>query len=247
MIEVWRGVKQKVVAGAAVAALLAGASVAAVSATGQSSSRKNLGAHRLLPRAKSRELAAAAGYLGVSPAQLAGELRSGKSLAEVADASAGKSAAGLTQALLAAHKARLSSVAARLPQRVAVEVNRPGGPAGVGKRSARRRPSAEMRLTALFSTAARPGSVAAGYLGVAPAQLKSALRGGRTLAQVADATTGRSQSGLVDALVAAKRSRLARASASGQLTKARQARRLAGLHRRMSALVRRQFAGASSP
>ena len=45
----------------------------------------------------SRDLAAAAVYLGLSPSQLAGRLSGGKTLAQVADATPGKSAAGLTR------------------------------------------------------------------------------------------------------------------------------------------------------
>jgi hypothetical protein len=82
---------------------------------------------------------------------------------------------------------------------------------------------------------------------VAPARLHSQLRSGQTLAQIADATAGKSSAGLVDALVAAKRSKLAGATAAGRLTRARQAKRLAGLDKRMRALAQRQFAGAGSP
>lgn len=246
MIEVWRGVKQKVVVGAAVAALLAGGSIAAVSATGQSSPRRNAGAHHGSHRGGARVLATAAGYLGISPAQLSSELSSGKTLAQVADATAGKSAAGLTEALVAARKARLASAAAKLSQRVAAEVNRAGGPSGARQRSARHRSTVAAPMDALFSTPKAYGALAAGYLGVAPARLKAQLRSGETLAQVADATAGKSQAGLVDALVAPRRSKLAVATAAGRLTQARQAKRLARLDKRMSALVQRQFAGAGS-
>jgi hypothetical protein len=248
MVDVRRGVKQKVVIAAAGAMLLVGVSIAAVSATGQNSPRNNAAAHHDLHRGAARDLAAAAGYLGISPAQLAGELSSAKTLAQVADASAGKSAAGLTQALVAARKARLASVAAKLasassklPQRVAAEVNRAGGPAG-----ARHLITAAARLDALFSAPKASGAVAAGYLGVAPARLKAQLHAGETLAQAADATAGKSQAGLVQALIAPRRSRLAEATAAGRLSKARHSKRLAGLQKRMSALVQRQFTGAGS-
>ena len=126
MVEVRRSVKQKVVVGAAVAALLAGGSIAAVSATGQSNRARapRQGATTALHRGHARDLAAAAAYLGISPAQLTGELSSGKTLAQIADASAGKSAAGLTEALVAARKARLAQ---RQP---------PSSPSGLRPRSA---------------------------------------------------------------------------------------------------------------
>jgi hypothetical protein len=57
------------------------------------------------------ELAIAAGYLGLSSAQLRHEHKSGRSLAEVADARAGKSAAGLIEAIVS-HKAEPIAAAA---------------------------------------------------------------------------------------------------------------------------------------
>ena len=87
MVKVRRSVKQKVVAAAAVAALLAGGV-----------DRRRVGDRPEQPAqarsapiatragAHARDLATAAGYLGVSPAQLTGELRSGKTLAQIADA-----------------------------------------------------------------------------------------------------------------------------------------------------------------
>jgi hypothetical protein len=248
MTKVRRSLKQKVIAGAAAAALLAGGSIAAVSATGQSNSRRHLGAHRHgLHRGHARELAAAAAYLGLSPAQLTSALGPGKTLAQIADATAGKSAAGLTEALIAARKAQLATVAAKLPQRVAAEVNRAGGPGSAVARATRNKVAGATRLNALFSASAAPGTVAAAYLGISTAQLTGELRSGKTLAQIADATAGKSKTGLLDAVVAAKRSKIAAATAAGRLTQARQAKRLSGLDKRISALVQRQFAGVGSP
>jgi hypothetical protein len=245
MVRVRRSVKQKVMAAAAVAALLAAASLAAVSATGQSSPQRRgshagagRGAHAGAHGGRAHDVAAAAAYLGVSQAQLFAALSSGKTLAQVADATSGKSAAGLTQTLLAIHRARLASALAKLPQRVAAEVNRAGGPGAGGRRVGGLR---------TFAAPGGPGAIAAGYLGVAPAQLQAQLRTGKTLAQVAEATAGKSTAGLVDALVAARRAKLARATAAGRLTEARQAKRASKLHKRMNALVQRQFAGAGSP
>jgi hypothetical protein len=246
MVQVRRSVKQKVIAGAAVAALAAGGSIAAVSATGQSNPRRHAGARHHAHRAHARELAAAAAYLAISPAQLTSELGSGKTLAQIADATAGKSAAGLTEALIAARTARLAAATAKLPQRVAAEVSRPGGPGSAMLRPARQQASGAARLAALFSAPARAGNVAAGYLGVAPAHLKSQLGSGQTLAQIADATAGKSRTGLIEAIVAARRSKLASATAAGRLSQAREAKRLTGLDKRVSALVQRQFAGAGS-
>ena len=72
-----------------------------------------------------------------------------------------------------------------------------------------------MRLTLLFAAAAHPG-----YGGCrlsrrgAGAAAVAQLHAGKTLAQVADATPGKSQSGLVDALVSGQ-AQQARASVRG--------------------------------
>ena len=47
-------------------------------------------------------------------------------------------------------------------------------------------------------------ATAAGYLGLTPQQLITQLQTGKTLAQIADATSGKSASGLIDALAAAE-------------------------------------------
>jgi hypothetical protein len=244
MMQVRRNTKQKVVGAAAVAALLAAGSIAAVTATGHSAVPKKSHAHRRAHHGATRQLAVAASYLGVSPAQLSSELSAHKTLAQIADSTSGRSAAGLSAALVAARKARLASVAAKLPQRVAAQVNRVGGPLGAAAhgKSARQR-----GVAALFAKPTRLGAVAAGYLQVAPKQLLADLRAGKTLAQVADATPGKSQAGLVSALAAARRAKLERASAAGRVPAARKAKRLARLDKHIGALVQRQFAGAGSP
>jgi hypothetical protein len=241
-----RSVKQKVVGAAAVAALLAAGSIAAVSATGQGNPPRHRHSHEhRAHRARAHDLAVAAGYLGVSSTQLSSELAAGKTLAQIADATSGKSAAGLTEALLAAHRAKLATAGAKLPQRVAAELARAGGPGGA--RAGKHRRSAGERIGALFASARGPGAVAARYLGVAPAELQSDLRSGKTLAQVAAATPSKSQAGLVAALESARRARFAAAASAGRVPASREAKRLARLHKRVEALVQRSFAGAGSP
>jgi hypothetical protein len=109
MSSVSRRVRQKVIAAAAVAVLLAGGAFAAVSATGQSNSRATATARRGV---HVRELATAAAYLGLSRAQLGSALAGGKTLAQIADSSANKSEAGLIAALLAAKQRKLDSASA---------------------------------------------------------------------------------------------------------------------------------------
>ena len=153
------------------------------------------------------DLAVAATYLGVSQADLLTSLQSGKTLAQVAAATSGKSVAGLIDALVAAEKTELAAavtagrltqaqadqIATGLTAHVTAEVNgtRPDhGPGGRGFGHG----AGGDELTA-----------AATYLGVTEAALMTQLQSGKTLAQVAAATSGKSVAGLIDALVAAEK------------------------------------------
>jgi hypothetical protein len=149
------------------------------------------------------DLDAAAAYLGSTTDALLTQLQAGKTLAQVADATSGKSKAGLIAALVTHEKAELvdavkagrltqsqaDTVGATLTRRFTDFVNgvRPAmGPGGHG-----------------------PGhdhgggiQVAATYLGISLDSLRPQLEAGKTLAQIANATSGKSASGLIDALVA---------------------------------------------
>jgi hypothetical protein len=127
MPAVQRSVRQKVVAGAAVAVLVGGASFAAVSATGHGNRNGNGDGHRRkharhshsARRLRTRDLAAAASYLGTTSGSLASELRTGKSLVQIAAAhGSGKTASGLVEAIVAERRARLQKTSANLPARV---------------------------------------------------------------------------------------------------------------------------------
>jgi hypothetical protein len=121
MLAVQRSVRQKVAAGAAVAVLVGGASFAAVSATGQGNghARKHARHSHDARRLRARDLAAAASYLGTSPPSLAGELRTGKSLAQIVAAhGSAKTASGLVEAIVAERRTRLKRTTANLPKRV---------------------------------------------------------------------------------------------------------------------------------
>ena len=134
-------------------------------------------------------LGSAATYLGTTPTTLFTQLRSGETLAQIANGTSGKSAAGLIAALVAAEKQHLGPNApSDLEQRITDFVN--------GKAPAR---------------AGRPGfgrarfhglDVVTSYLGITKTDLLTQLRAGKTLAQIANATSGKSASGLIAALVA---------------------------------------------
>jgi hypothetical protein len=177
------------------------------------------------------DIVAAAAYLGISRSELRRQLRSGKTLAQVTAARNGRSTAGLAQALVAARAARLSQAVAagkvpraqqaahlaRIRKRVATEVSEAAGGLGVG------------------------GYVppAAHYLGISAARLGAELQAGRTLAQVAGSAGGKSVNGLIEALVSDSKAKLAAATASGLLSRTKEAARLATLKRRVTAAVNR--------
>jgi hypothetical protein len=232
-----RSLKRKLAAGAAVAVLLAGGAVAAVSATGQTGTHAHGAARHSGHRAGGQLLASAASYLGLTVAQVRGDLQSGRTLAQVASATSGKSPAGLIEAIVAARRASLATDVADLTRRVTDEVNRPGGPGlrGFGARSA----GLGLNGGRLLAARGVLGSAAASYLGLTAAQLRSDLRSGRSLADLANATSGRSPAGLVSALVTARKAQIATAVADGRLSQTREDTLVTNLPKRMTALVNR--------
>jgi hypothetical protein len=190
-------------------------------------------------RGRGNDLAAAATYLGVTQADLLTSLQSGKTLAQVAGATSGKTVAGLIDALVAAEKTELAAavtageitqaqadqMTTTLTAHVTAEVNgtRPAhAPGGHG-----------------FGHGARGDELtaAATYLGVTETALTTQLQAGKTLAQVADATSGKSAAGLIDALVAAEKTELAAAVAAGTITQAQSDQITTTLKGRFTALV----------
>jgi hypothetical protein len=187
------------------------------------------------------ELDAAATYLGTTTASLLTQLQAGKTLAQVATATSGKSTAGLVAALVAAEKTELAAAvtAGRLTQAQADQITvtltqrftdlvngtRPaGGPRGPGG----------------FGHGPAGGddlAAAAAYLGSTPASLLTQLQGGKTLAQIATATSGKSTAGLVAALVAAEKTEIAGYVTSGKLTQAQADQLLASLTARFTDFV----------
>ncbi len=81
-------------------------------------------------------------------------------------------------------------------------------------------------------------SAAAQYLGLSRQQLVTQLRAGKSLAQVATAQ-GKTAAGLKAALLAAAKTRLDKAVASGRITAAQEQQRLAKLPARLDRLINR--------
>lgn len=188
-------------------ALVLGGTAVAAKTTGHST--RAAGAARVAHHGPGDDLAAAAAYLGTTVASLQTQLQGGKTLAQVAAATTGKSKEGLVAALVAHEKQELAdavaagrltqaqsdTIAASLTQRFTdlVDGVRPAMGPGLGH---------------------GPGhgdggglQAAATYLGISTDSLLTQLRSGKTLAQIANATSGKSASGLIDALVAAATAR----------------------------------------
>jgi hypothetical protein len=185
-------------------------------------------------------LGTAASYLGLTPTALATQLQTGQTLAQIADATSGKSAQGLVDALVAAEKKSLADAVAaqRLTQAQADRISQ----------------TLAQRTTDLVDGTFRahrlapgrgfghPGrsddlQAAADYLGTTVSALATQLQSGKTLAAIASATTGKSTSGLVAALVAHEKTELADAVKAGRIAQAQADRVAATLTQRFTALV----------
>jgi hypothetical protein len=84
-------------------------------------------------------------------------------------------------------------------------------------------------------------TAAAKYLGVSQQQLLTELRSGKTLAQTANSTTGKSAIGLIEAMVTAQKSALDAAVKSGRITKAMANQIEANLGSRVTDMVNNGF------
>jgi hypothetical protein len=176
-------------------------------------------------------VSAAASYLGLTTAQLQEQLHSGKSLAQIAAATPGKSEAGLIAAMLAAVKAKIPSPSPALEARIKALVNRT--------------PATELKRHAALG-AARHGALRAAvlsYLGLNRHQLITEMKSGKTLAQIADATPGKSAAGLTEAMVNAFKPRLDAAVAAHRLDKTEEAAHVARLKTRIARLLNHTHLG----
>ena len=109
-----------------------------------------------------------------------------------------------------------------------------GGP-GFGWHAARVRHGFGLGLLAVGESAVT------GYLGITSAALRSDLASGKSLAQIASATSGKSVSGLEAALTAAYRTRLDKAVSAGRMTATQEAKVLAALSSVLSKVISRTF------
>ena len=78
---------------------------------------------------------------------------------------------------------------------------------------------------------------AATYLGISTTDLFTDIRSGKSLAQIANSTSGKSASGLIDAMVAAQEQQISAAVKSGRLTQAQADQLTANVKSRVTAMV----------
>jgi hypothetical protein len=181
---------------AVAAASLAGAGAAVAESSHAHSNTLTHGLRTGGPGGMHDDLSVAATYLGLTESELRTKLRNGTTLAAVANATAGKSADGLIEALVATAQKHIAAdvssgrltqaeadrILSNLKEHVAGRVNSTGpgrgGPHGL--------------------------DAAATYLGLSESALRAQLQSGKTLGEIADATSGKSKAGLIAALVAAE-------------------------------------------
>jgi hypothetical protein len=211
----------------AAAVLVAGGATVAVAKTPAK------GKARVVAVQKRTLMAAATSYLGLSRQALVRELRSGKSLAEVA-AARGKSVDGLEDALVTALRARADAARAAGKITAARAERMKARAPQLVERIVNAKPRATVRALVVRG----PLAIAARYVGLTKAQLATELRAGKSLAQVATAR-GKSVDGLETALLAPLKRKLDRAVASGRLESARAATMLERAARRVERLVNR--------
>jgi hypothetical protein len=167
----------------------------------------------------------AAGRLHVTPGALSAALR--HALDDQVDAAV--AAGRLTKAQGDALKARIGT--GRMPLVGGLGYGFRGRPFGFGLRH--ERPG--MLAPGMFGAGLRGVT---SYLGITPAQLRTALASGKSLAQIAG-EHGKTAEGLVDALVATAKTRLDRAVAGKHLSSAQEQAILSRLHTFFESLVNR--------
>src|SRR5438067_5616661 len=85
------------------------------------------------------------------------------------------------------------------------------------------------------------GSAVTSYLGLQPAQIKTDLAAGQTLAQIANATPGKSATGLVSTIMVALKTKLDAAVTAGMLSSTTESTILAHLNAKVTAVVNGQW------
>jgi hypothetical protein len=176
-------------------------------------------------------LAAAGGGVGVASSQTTSRSEDGKAVIDDAAKQLGISASKLSGALKSALSNRVDAAVA------AGRITK-----AEGDELKQRITSSDFPLVGGLHHGLGHGgrglAAAVGYIGITEAQLRADLEGGKSLAQIATAH-GKSVDGLVNALVADAKSKLADAVSAGRLTKAQETEMLSGLKDRITSMVNR--------
>jgi hypothetical protein len=229
-LNVGRRTRRLIASGAALA-LVAGGGAAYAAGSSHATAKTN-------GRGIARQVA---DYLGLTVAQLRADLVKGESLAQIANAQH-KSVSGLEQTITSALKTKLDAAVAAgkltSTQESAILT-------AVSSRLDKLVNTAHPAVKARIGARIRRGlvRVSATYLGVTPAQLRTELKAGKTLAQVAT-EYGKSVAGLEQAITTAVKTRLDKAVTAGKITSAQEQKVLSGLQSRLDKLVNRTFAHA---
>jgi hypothetical protein len=226
----WR---YKVMFAVAIAALVAGGATALAKSSARHSHPRHAHASLEDGHGHGRHggvLAVAAGYLGLTRTQLRNELQTHQTLAQVAETTSGRSAAGLIAALAGAKASKLQAAVA-------------SGKLSQTKESAEQATLRKQATAAVERPRARGAAngelaIAASYLGVSSAQLRHERQAGQSLAELADARAGKSAAGLIEAIVSHK-AKLAGAASNSKLSPASKKMTLAQLRRRVTVSVER--------
>ena len=173
---------------------------------------------------KGSYITAAATYIGITEAQLRTELGTDKSLADVAIAH-GKTRDGLIAALTAAQQ---QNIATLVDQKGIGARPNPANGYGPGPGFGR---GGGKNVTGDSEAAA------AAYLGTTEADLETKMRAGQTLAQIANATAGKSRDGLFNALVTDATAKIDAAQKAGTITADQATQLKSNLSTRLAQLV----------
>ena len=180
-------------------------------------------------------LSVAADAIGITEAELRTALEGGQSIAQVAEAN-GVDVQKVIDAMVAAGTERLQSAIDGLPDRIAEVVQHeglpehgPGGPGGPGRGH--------------FGAGL---DVAAKAIGIDSEELRTALEGGSTIAEVATAHKVDVQK-VIDALVAEADTHIDQAVTDGKLTETKAAEIKANLPDRITAMVNGQGPDRGAP
>ena len=167
-------------------------------------------------------LEGSAKYLGTTSADLKTKLP-GTSLAAIADKTSGKSRTGLVADLQNAASAAIDkALAAKTITKEQADKAKVDAPAQIAKFVdhvyEQRAPKTTARAPKVAEFVGDVFGAARDYLGLSQADLMKALREGKSLGDIANATTGKSKDGLVALLTTTANTKIDKAKADGRIT-----------------------------